>query len=97
MNDSATPSDERQQEGESPSAWKARTTRIREEATLATLKTLGFDTDDINEAQKDMIFLRQLRVASQNTKAKVGAAVITLFFTLAGVIGTLLIQNWFKV
>lgn len=96
MTDSASPSDERQADGEASSAWIARRDRIRSEAVMATLKTLGFDTDDINEAQKDMIFLRQLRVASQNTRAKVGAAIITLFFTLAGVVGTLLIQNWFK-
>lgn len=78
---------------EPETAWQERVKRIRREVVLDTLESLGFDVDDVNEMQKDALFLRRMRKASETTQAKVTAAAITLFFTLVGALGTLLIQN----
>lgn len=86
--------DERRQTGEDDTVWKSRVQRIREEQTLLTLKQLGFDTDDINEAQADMLFLRRLRKTSETTQAKLIASVVGLIFTLVGAFGTLALQQF---
>lgn len=93
MSDSAPQSAKRQVD-ESETAWQERVKRIRREVVLDTLESLGFDVDDVNEMQKDALFLRKMRKASETTQAKITAAAITLFFTLVGALGTLLIQNW---
>lgn len=92
-NPESAKADERRIAGEDDTTWKSRVQRIREEQTLLTLKQLGFDTDDINEAQADMIFLRKLRKTSETTQTKLIASVIGLIFTLVGAFGTLALQQ----
>lgn len=92
MTDSA-PSTAKRLEGESESDWQARVKRIRRETVLETLESLGFDVEDTNEMQKDAIFLRRFRKASESTSAKVWGAIITLFFGLIGAVATLFIQS----
>lgn len=64
---------------------------------METLESFGFDTDDVNEMQKDILFLRKLRKATEDTNGKVKAGVIGLLFTLAGALVTLGVQHLFKV
>lgn len=82
------------QEGESQSAWEKRIGRLQSQTVLDTLETLGFDTDDRNEIQKDIIFLRKLRVANEATNAKLVASAIGLVFTLIGAFITLAAQSF---
>lgn len=78
-------------------AWEKRVRRLERTATLETLEALGFDVDDVTEIQKDILFLRQLRVATQARNAKIALSLIGFFFTVVGAIVTLAAQNfWFK-
>lgn len=96
MTDSA-PSTAKRLEGESESDWQTRVKRIRREVVMETLESLGFDTDDVNEIQKDILFLRKLRTATERNTAKITAGVIGLVFTLIGAGVTLALQHWFRV
>ncbi len=78
------------------SAWERRVRRLHKTATLETLEALGFDVDDINAIQADLLFLRKLRSTSESTNAKITAGVIGLVFTVAGALLTLAMQSFFK-
>lgn len=83
-----------QLEGETDTAWQKRVKRLESQTVLDTLETLGFDTDDRNEIQKDIIFLRKLRVANEATNAKLVASIIGLVFTLIGAFVTIFAQSF---
>lgn len=95
MTDSA-PSTAKRLDGESESDWQTRMKRLRKEAVLETLESLGFDVNDINEIQKDILFLRRLRTATETNRAKISAGIIGLVFTLMGALATLGLQQFFK-
>lgn len=89
MTDSQNKSD-----GETESEWKKRVKRLESQTVLDTLETLGFDTDDRNETQRDLIFLRKLRTANERNSAKAVAGLIGLFFTLVGALATIFAQSY---
>lgn len=79
--------------GETDTDWQSRIKRIRRESVLDTLESLGFDVDDVNEMQKDALFLRRMRKASETTQAKLWAAIMTLLVGILGSLATLWIQS----
>lgn len=85
---------EARHEGEDDTSWRARVKRIRKDQTLAVLETLGFDVDDIGEIQKDIMFLRKLRTASETAGSKAFAAAISAFFAIVGALGVLAFQHF---
>lgn len=66
--------------------WEKRKARMQTDAVTKTLETFGFDVNDINEQQQDMLFLRRLRKTQENISAKSIAAIVGLFFTGLGAI-----------
>ena len=84
---------ERQYE-ETESEWAKRKARMSRDVILTTLETLGFDVDDIGEIQKDILFLRRLRKASETASAKTVAGIISVFFAICGAVATLAVQHF---
>lgn len=82
------------EDNEADTPWQTRVARIESKAARETLKSLGFDVDDVNEMQADALFLRKLRKSNEAVNAKVIAGAIGLFFTLAGALATLAFQNF---
>lgn len=78
---------------EDQTAWEKRVKRLERTATLETLEALGFDVEDVNEIQKDILFLRQLRTATQTRNAKLAAGIIGFVFTLMGAFATIAVQQ----
>lgn len=74
--------------------WEKRKARMQTDAVKATLETFGFDVNDVNEQQQDMLFLRRLRKTQENVSAKSVAAIVGLFFTGLGALIALAFEHF---
>lgn len=54
------------------------------EAVAETLTRLGFDMSDPVQTQRDLAWLRDLRLASAGARAKAGAALLALLVSAIG-------------
>jgi len=68
--------------------WARRRARIEADGALETLQHLGFDVENINETQKDMLYLRRLRNTHENIGAKAVVGIVGLFFAGIGVLAS---------
>lgn len=89
----SSPESPKRQPGESETDWERRVNRLKRGTVLEVMETLGFDVDDVNEMQKDALFLRKMRKASETTQAKLWAAILTLIVGVAGSLLTLWVQS----
>jgi len=63
------------------------------EATHEVLESFGFTHDDIEEIQRDMAFIRRLRITSEAAGVKTVTSAIAFIFALGGAGLTLLFQQ----
>ena len=63
------------------------------EATREVLESFGFTVDEIDEVQRDLAFIRRLRIASEAAGIKTVTSAVALLFALCGAIATIAYQT----
>lgn len=63
------------------------------EATHEVLESFGFSVDEKDEMQRDMAFMRRLRIASEAAGIKTATSFVALIFALIGAGVTLIFQR----
>lgn len=66
------------------------------EATREVLESLGVTIDQMEEMQRDLAFIRRLRVVSEAAGVKTVTSAVALVFALVGAAGTLALQHFFQ-
>lgn len=84
-------------ETEALSDWERRKLHMykqaAKDATREVLESFGLSGDEIEEVQRDMAFIRRLRVASEAAGIKTATSIVALIFAAVGSILTIGIQT----
>ena len=78
--------------------WEKRKTHIykeaAKEATQEVLESFGFTVEEMEQMQRDLAFLRRLRMKSEAVGLKTATSLVALTFTLAGAAVTFVIGKF---
>ena len=80
--------------------WERRKLHIyrtaAKDATREVLESFGFTIDQVEEMQRDLAFVRRLRVTSEAAGVKTVTSLVALIFAVLGAAGSLALQQLLK-
>lgn len=91
------PNDKTEPNAEELTDWERRKMNMyrqaAREATREVLESFGFSIDEMDEMQRDMAFIRRLRIASEAAGVKTVTSFVAIAFAAGGAIVTLGFQK----